>query len=717
MNKIKKFYLRLNKEILTYLVLSACSIAVLFAFTDIIPRVEEDFFFSSSDPQMQQEKRLSKLFKRKDSQLIICAQGDITSIEYAKRIRSLSQKIAAVPGVTSVVSITNGPNNIADAFRSPFWGRLLIADDKQATNIIVILEAVRSESAVFPIERVAKQSETQDFKVIVSGAPYIVKLIQRQLIHDFSTFSILAIVIFSFVILYIFRSWMILLGTLVCCLNATMWTFMVANLLHIQVGLLTANLATVVFVLALSPIVFLTYNWQHLPSPTSDINRVTLTIRYTIVSSFWSMATTVLGFLSLLTVPAKPLRELGISGAIGTLIAFGVAYLMYPIFLRVVPQPQGQASSIDSKERRAYNLFNKKASIIPFVLIAFGLLVLPGLWMIDKDPSLFSYFKKKSEIARGINYIDRNGGSNPLIIVVRDRSNETLNTTAAYKRLWDLQSALESHTSVGSVVSLPVLMAQAKRSPLAFFVGWEWLLSMLESPRYGEISKSFISEDRKDGLFLLRMKERGRKATRLEIVNQLTQIVQEKGFVPEMVGGTYVLQGHMSKQIASSLIYGLVNLLLIFFFINWFSSGSLKVGFAMTLSFSIIPLIVLGFIGLLKIPLDIVSAPAINVAIGMGIDSALHTVRYWRWIKTNKSDKERWNEAKRYMWNPVVNAMLVIILGFAIFLFSQFPPTQRFGAIIACGAFLSIFTSIFLMPWLAQANIMRLIKSRFLAKE
>jgi hypothetical protein len=324
---------------------------------------------------------------------------------------------------------------------------------------------------------------------------------------------------------------------------------------------------------------------------------------------------------------------------------------------------------------------------------------------------LFSYFRKDSEIAKGIRYVDHNGGSNPLIMVVRAASGQALNTTDAYNRLWDLQTALEKQEGVGAVISLPVLMAQAKRSPLAFFLRWQWLLWILEHPRYGQVARSFISEDRKRGLFLLRMKEDGRKDTRLDIVDQLKKIVEAKGFIPEMTGGTYVLQGHMSKQVVSSLIYGLANLLWIFFFINWFASGSLRVGFAMTLSFSVIPLIVLGLIGVFRIPLDVVSAPAVSVAIGMGVDSALHTVRYWRWIKKNrKSEEENWEEAKRYMWDPVVNAMSVIMLGFAIFLFSQFPATQRFGAAIICGAFLSIFASIFLMPWLTQVSIMKLLK-------
>ncbi|MEW6100824.1 MAG: MMPL family transporter [Candidatus Omnitrophota bacterium] len=701
----------LSKEIFTYLVLTVCSVWVLAAFVNITPRVEEDFFFSSSDPQLQQEKTVSKLFKRRDAQLVLCVQGGVNSSQYVQRIKNLCDEIGGVAGVTSVVSITHGPDNINDALKSPFWRRLLVSEDKQGTNIIVILESGDSDDTLSRVEEIAKSAGKEDFRVLVSGIPYIVKLIQRQLVRDFRIFSLLAFVIFSIVILYIFRSWFILLGALVCSLNATLWTLMSADLLNIKLGLLTANLATVVFVLTISPIVFLTYNWQHLPNLPLGAGRVGQTMRYTIVSSFWSMATTLLGFLSLLMVPAKPLRELGISGAMGTLIAFAAAYVIYPAFLRSVPQPKGQAGLIEYAQHSVYHLLNKVKSFIPLALIIVALFAIPGLKKIDKDPSLLSYFRKTGEISQGLQYIDKNGGSNPLIIVVRSRSGEKLNTTRAYKQLWSLQIALENHESVGAVLSLPVLMAQAKRRPFASFLKWEWLLSIMEGKRFGEVSKTFISEDRANGLFLLRMKEHGRKHARLDIVSQLKDTVESKGFMPEITAGTFVLQGHMSKQVMSSLIYGLASLLLIFFFINCLASGSFKVGLAMTLSFSVIPVTVLGFVGLLKVPLDIVCAPAVNVAMGLGIDSALHTVRNWRWRKKNNHpDEQNWREAKRYMWNPVVSAMLVIVLGFGVFLFSQFPPTQRFGAVIIGGAFISIFASIFLMPWLAQLGVRRLLR-------
>ena len=100
----------------------------------------------------------------------------------------------------------------------------------------------------------------------MSGPPYIVELISRHLLKDIRVFSVLVLIIFGMVVLFIFRSTGILLGSVISCISASMWTLMIVHMLGIKIGLLTANLATIVFVLTLSHIIFLTYNWKYVCS-------------------------------------------------------------------------------------------------------------------------------------------------------------------------------------------------------------------------------------------------------------------------------------------------------------------------------------------------------------------------------------------------------------------------------------------------------------------
>ncbi|MCF7907462.1 MAG: MMPL family transporter [Candidatus Omnitrophica bacterium] len=697
---LKAITAALKLKFILIILLTAANIFVIAKYIDLTPQVDQNFFFSSHDPQAQAEGRISKIFKRQDDQLIISAEGKIDSPLYLKKVEDLSAKINALPQIISVISLATGPGDFATGLKSPLWRRLLIADDQKSTNIIAVLPGQGLEENLTAIEKLVNKASGDNFRLRISGAPYITKLIQKNLVRDFRLFTLLTFLVFAGLMLFIFRSWSILLGTLLACLNAAMLTIIAAKVFNIKIGLLTANLTTITFVLTLSHIIFLTYNWKHLAYTSGDQQRIKKSIQYTLSPSFWSMFTTLLGFLSLITVPAKPLRELGISGALGAIIAMACAYLIYPLFLSRVQNSQVKNDYFEESEQFIYQKVKVRKKAFRLILIGLSILLLPGLAWLKNDPSIFSYFKKSDPITEGLRYIDQSGGSNPLIIVVKTESGNKLNNTKSYNQLWQLQTALEKHQAVGSVISLPVLMAQARQHPFSFFLGWDWLLNIMEKPSHNEIGKIFISPDRKNGLFLLRMKETGRTKTRLEIIAELKELVRENGFVPEITGGVYALQGRLAKLVSSSLVFGLFRLLFIFFLISWLVSRSLPVSLSMTLGILIIPLISLGAIGLIGMPLDIVAAPSLNVAIAIGIDTMIHMVKYWRRIKAEeKTTRRRWEKVRTYLWNPVFNTLLIIGLGFGVFLFSQFPPTQRFGGIIIAGSLMAALIALYLMPW------------------
>jgi predicted RND superfamily exporter protein len=246
-------------------------------------------------------------------------------------------------------------------------------------------------------------------------------------------------------------------------------------------------------------------------------------------------------------------------------------------------------------------------------------------------------------------------------------------------------------------------MAEGGRAPIAFFVSWESLLKWMEKPEYGKIARSFITDDHVSGRFLLRMKESGRTTSRVEVVARIKDIVREHGFITEMIGGLYLLQGELSRLVSSSLIYGLFGLIGFFMVIALIISRSFKISLAMALALGIIPVCVFGAIGFMRIPLDIISAPAVNVAIGMGIDSMIHTVTAVRRRKLKGIDsKAAWLQARVRLWKPVLGSMFIVSAGFAIFGLSVFPPTQRFGFSIVMGTVLAAMSTVFILPLLAE---------------
>ncbi|MFP4473582.1 MAG: efflux RND transporter permease subunit [Candidatus Omnitrophota bacterium] len=698
-----------DKTVWAFTALTAVSIIVTALFVNLVPQVDDEFFFSSNAPQFKDEERISDLFLRRDTQLIISATGDIHSQAYFERVDRLTQKLVSLPAVTQVKSITNGPRGLNDAVKSPLWNRLLISDSRNSTNLIVVLHEQQSHKVVSSIENIVQESHSSEFQLRISGLPYVVELISRYLSRDLKIFSLLTFLIFGCAIFFIFRSYNILAGTMIACLNACMWTLMITDIINIPIGLLTANLATIIVVLTLSHMVFMTYNWKQCRTESAE-QRVPAAVKMTFPASFWSMITTLLGFVSLLFVPAKPLRELGIAGAIGSAMALIVAYSIYPAFLRISPKGPGSADPAEIPEKRLHSFLQKKRKTIRFAILFFCLLAIPGIPQINTDPSLLAFFSPQSKIYKGLEYIDRNGGSSPLIVVVKSEDGSLLNSEQAYRNLWDLQRSFERHNSVGSVISLPVLMAEAKQEPFAFLLFWDWLLDILEQPKYGEIAKSFVSKDRQYGLFLLRMNELNRRQGRLEIIDQLKTITAAHGFVPEITGGVFKLQGHLAKLVAHSLITGLLKLFALFIIIAWIASAAFGISLAMIASLVLIPVGILGAVGLYGIPLDVISSPASNVAIAMGIDYMIHLIKsYRRHKQRGLSDDDAWQEAHNHLWQPILTSMIIVGLGFAIFLFSSFPPSQRFGGSIVFGTLLAGLTALYIMPPLAQ-TLQRLIK-------
>ncbi|MEE8522872.1 MAG: MMPL family transporter, partial [Thermoanaerobaculia bacterium] len=427
---------------------------------------------------------------------------------------------------------------------------------------------------------------------------------------------------------------------------------------------------------------------------------VSKAVRVTFSASFWCMATTLLGFSSLLFVSAKPLRELGFAGAFGAAVAIAVAYGLYPAFLRPLGEGRGGGRTPRFPLRTGAGAV--AAAAILTVVAAFGL---PRL---DTDPDMLSYFAAGSEIRTGIELVDENGGSSPLLIVADDGGDVgggepggRLDSRSALERLARIQKAFDEDPAVGVSLSLPLLIAEARRVPVTFLLSDEKLVDLLDTENFDHIARSFITPDRTRTLFFLRMHEGERQESRRAVLERLKSRVTAEGFQPRLVGGLYELQAQLGELVRRSLLNGLAGLLVLFLVIAAVVGRSLATVLAMG-SLVSVPILVLGVLGHLGRPLDVISSPAVNVAIALGIDSMIHLVlAVRRHRRAGDSDIHAWQAARDQLWQPIAGAMLILAAGFGIFGLSSFPPTQRFGLAVAGGTAAAAFMALFVLPWLA----------------
>src|SRR6059036_2008051 len=304
------------------LALTVALFVLVAALVDLKPVVDENFFFSTSDPQFRQSKKIEQRFPSRPEVILTVSSRNISAPRYLGRIQKLTQQVNTIDAVSAVKSLTAGPKNFQDALASPFWSRLLIAQDRRSTNVIVFMEGKDTEKSIKHLERIMHELDERDFRIHIAGPPYVVEIIRRSLAHDFWYFSLTAVVLFGLTMAAMFRSSRVFWGMLATCTSAVLLTLLLQQMFGKKIGILTVNLGTIVFVVALSHLVYMTFNWQTL-ARQSGLKSRNLAIRafhMTLPASFWSMVCASLGFASLLVGPAQPLRELGFGGVLGSMV-------------------------------------------------------------------------------------------------------------------------------------------------------------------------------------------------------------------------------------------------------------------------------------------------------------------------------------------------------------------------------------------------------------
>ena len=672
-------------------------LALTLSVVDLTPQVEADFFFASDDPQLAASAAIEKLFPS-SPQILVRAAGDVEDPQYLASLESLTKELKALPGVAKVTSLTQGPGSPAAAAKSPLWSRLLLPAEG-ASSLLVEVEEGDSGPLVGKIEGVLRRQEGP-LELSASGVPFVVELIRRHLLRDLRLFSIVSLLVFGLAAAWIYRSLAIALGTLLSCLTACALTLLALHGLGLKIGLLTANIITIVFVLTLSHMIFLSANWKR--AEGAGKGRAIAAIRETLPASFWCMTTTALGFCSLFFATARPMRELGIAGAIGTAVALGVSYLLFPLFLRLESSPTGQGSSASEPTSAPSPSASRSGLLRGTVLvIAATLLAAPGLGRLTTDPSLLEYFDSRGELFAGLSAIDRDGGSSPLTMVLTSPDGKPLHRGDAFERFQAVQAAVDEDPAVGSALSLTVVLGEARRQPLAGFLSADQLLALLDSAVFDKIARSFITEDRKRALLFLRMREGERSESRQAVVERLQGLVADQGLRVEQVGGLYDLQGRLGRLVASSLLTGLGGLTLLFTIIAlWVARGG-RVAAVMVAGVVALPILMFGTFGFLGLPLDVIASPAANVALGLGIDSMIHLViRRRKLLGSGVDPREAMAQARYQLKSPILTAALVVGTGFGVFALSSFPPTRHFGIAIVLGTAAAATWALTALPFL-----------------
>jgi predicted RND superfamily exporter protein len=227
------------------------------------------------------------------------------------------------------------------------------------------------------------------------------------------------------------------------------------------------------------------------------------------------------------------------------------------------------------------------------------------------------------------------------------------------------------------------------------------LLDWASSPLLDEVARAFGTRDRDQGLFSLRLRESVATDSRRAVMARVREGASAAGLEAVETAGFYDLQAQLGSLIRTSLAIGITALLVLFLGVAWIVSRSWATTARMWLALAAIPLVVLGTFGWLGIAVDIVTSPAANVALAMGVDSMIHlVVRVRRLAAAGVAGA--WGAALAQIRSPVLAASSIICAGFGIFLLSSFPPTRRFGAAVILGTLTAAVMALVVLPYVAR---------------
>src|SRR5260370_17318687 len=93
------------------LAVAAVLFVLVVVFVDLKPVVEENFFFSTSDPGFGQSKKIEQRFPSQPEVILAVSSRDISSPRYLRRIQKLTQQINPIDESSAVNTLAQRPTS------------------------------------------------------------------------------------------------------------------------------------------------------------------------------------------------------------------------------------------------------------------------------------------------------------------------------------------------------------------------------------------------------------------------------------------------------------------------------------------------------------------------------------------------------------------------------------------------------------------------------
>ena len=530
----------------------------------------------------------------------------------------------------------------------------------------------------------------------------------------------------------IFRRMRWVLLPLSSCVFAGLSMIGLLGLIGWRVTVISSNFISLMLIITMSMNIHLIVRYRQLTKDFPEMDRRTLvltTVSRMIWPCLYTTLTTIMAFGSLVVSNIKPVIDFGWMMTIGLTITLLISFLLFPALLMLM------GKSVEAEQKGwEFQFTTRLASVAEHhgnkILVLAVLLVSASLFGTSRlrvENSFLNYFKSGTEIYQGLKQIDEKlGGTTPLDILL-DLTEEEVSPPeddelgdlfGAYEEdpeaVWftveRLNTIKEAHDyldnipAVGKVLSLASIIRVGETLNKGKFDAFELAIAYKRlPPEYREVLLDpYISMENNEARISIRVMDSLPDLRRKELIEKIRLELTEKlGLSPNSfkITGVLVLYNNMLQSLFRSQILTLAvviaGIALMLFIL--FRSISLAI-------IGIIPnilaaVIILGMMGLLSIPLDIMTTTIAAITIGIAVDNSIHYLYRFR------EEYPRFRNYKKTMYYCHANigkamfyTMITIVIGFSILVLSNFIPTIYFGFLTALAMLIALLATLTLLP-------------------
>ena len=594
-------------------------------------------------------------------------------------------------------------------------------------NIHNLLADVRSIQNSF--------QESSGVELRIGGIPMIADDMISYVKNDLINFGLGVFIFIIFTLIIIFRKlkWVIL--PILSCIYAVSIMIGLLGMIDWEVTVISSNFISLMLILTLSMNIHLIVRYRQLSSLMSNQYLIVCeTTKQMVWPCLYTALTTIVAFASLVFSDIKPVIDFGYMMTFGLVVTFITSFILLPSILCLLSKDEHfTENKTDSFlfTKLLADLTLSKGKAITIITSLALIATIYGISQLKVENSFINYFKSNTEIYKGMKQIDdKLGGTTPLDIIIKfEDGKDTADdydddfgdglleddtqvdlesqwfTTDKINKIKKVHDYLDSLPEIGKVLSLASTIRVAEKlNDNKELDSLEMALLYKRAPdKVKNIAVNpYISIKDNEARISIRVLDSKPELRRNELINKINYDIKNKlGFDSEsyFLTGVLVLYNNMLQSLFDSQILSLGFVMIGIGLMFMILFKSILLSFIGIVPNLLAATFVLGLMGLINLPLDMMTITIAAIAIGIAVDNSIHYIYRFREEYNLCHDyKESLYKSHNSIGRAIFFTSITIIFGFSILILSNFIPTIIFGLLTGLAMFIALLAVLTLLP-------------------